>query len=194
MVKLFSLALLLVHLIGSSYTIRSQETTRNRRSLERGMPPLLSPQTAQITASYDAPKDQTTVRLAPARISGERGKYHSLGFSVFYSYPGTNKRIPDTLSLELLTVVKARKLDPDLYVVFLVDGAEVFLSSNRSAVRNAVPGKRWIGERLVFRIPYETFLNFARARQLSVRMDGLVFDFAEHHLKSLRDFAGAIKE
>lgn len=149
---------------------------------------------SQITSSYDAVKKQTTVRLAPAQISGEKDKYHSLHYSVFYSYPGKTKRVPQTLSLELLTVVKARLLDPDLYVVFLLDGDEVFLSSSRSAVFKPVPGKHWIGERLVFRLPYETFLRFAGARQIGVKMDGLTFDFTESNLSSLRDFARAMKE
>jgi len=150
--------------------------------------------TSQISSSHDAAKDRTTVRLAPAQLSGEKANYHSLNFSIVYSYPGKTKRVPESLSLELLTVVKARKLDPDLYVAFLVDSEEIFLTSNRSAVMNPVPGKRWIGERLVFRLPYETFLKFARARRLAVRLDAVVFDFSDTHLRSLREFARTIKD
>src|SRR5687768_14170994 len=145
--------------------------------------------TAQTITSYDAAKDLTTVRLAPVKISGDRAHYHSLSYSVFYSYPGKFKRVPEKVSLELLTVVKRRLLKIDLYVVFLIDGEKVFLSSSRSAIKHPVPGKRWIGERLEFRMPYETFLSFTRASKLAVSMDGIVFDFAETDLQSLRDFA-----
>lgn len=153
----------------------------------------LAQPTPNISTTLDALKNRTTVRLAPAQFAGERGKYHSLKFSVFYSYPGKMKRQPETLSLEILTVVKASKLDPDLYVVFLVDGEEVFLSSDRSAIPNPVRGKRWASERLVFRLPHETFLKFSRAKNLTVRFDGELFDFAEVHLHSLREFARHLK-
>ena len=156
------------------------------------MPPLFAPQTAQITTSYDASKNQTTVRLGPAKISGDRAHYHSLSYSVFYSHPGKIKRVPEKLSFELLTVVKRRLLKIDLYVVFLVDGEEIFLPSSRSAIKHPVPGKRWIGERLKFHMPYETLVRITRASKLSVSLDGLVFDFAETDLQSLRDFAEAI--
>jgi len=169
MTKILLLAFLLLHLTGPYFTIPSHPTTGKTRSQEEGLPPLLSPQRAQITTSYNAAKDQTTVRLAPAKISGDRAHYHSLNFSVFYSYPGKTKRIPEKLSLELLTVVKRRLLKVDLYVVFLVDGEEIFLPSSRAAIKNPVPGKRWVGERLEFHMPYQTFLKFARAKQLAVR-------------------------
>lgn len=147
------------------------------------------PAIPEISKSFDAAKNRTTVRLAPAQLSGAKGKYHSLNVSVFYHIQGTEHRVPETLRLELLTVVKAAKLDSDLYVVFVVDGEEVFLSSDRSAVLNPVPGKRWIGERLVFRLPYGTFQKFARAKSLAVKLDGVQFDFAASHLHSLRELA-----
>lgn len=165
----------------------------NTRSQEAGLPQLFVPQTAHITTSYDAAKDQTTVRLAPAKISGNRAHYHSLSYSVFYSYPGKTKRLPQKLSFELLTVVKRRLLKIDLYVVFIVDGEEIFLPSSRSAIKHPVPGKRWVGERLEFHMRCETLLRITRARKLAVSMDGLIFDFAETDLQSLRDFAQAIE-
>src|SRR5687768_5403066 len=73
------------------------------------------PQTAQTITSYDAAKNLTTVRLAPVKIAGDRAQYHSLSYSVFYSYPGKIKRTPDKVSFELLTVVKRRLLKIDLY-------------------------------------------------------------------------------
>lgn len=149
---------------------------------------------SRILTTFDAAKNRTTVRLATTQFSGEKGKYHSLRFSVFYSYPGTTKRRPEALSFEILTVVKARQLDPDLYVVFLVDGEEVFLSSDRSAIPNPVRGTRWTSERLVFRLPYETFIKISHAKNLRVRFDGDSFDFAEVHMHSLREFARHVKQ
>src|SRR6185436_6172689 len=83
----------------------------------------------EISSVYDATRNRTTVRLRTVQFAGPKDKYDRLSFSVFYSYPGRVKRVPQVLSFELLTVVKARRLDSDLYVVFLVDGEEGFLSS-----------------------------------------------------------------
>ena len=156
---------------------------------EAGAP---GPRTSQIISSYDAAKNLTTVRLAPVKISDDRAHYDSVSYSVFYSYPGKIKRIPAKVGLELQTVVKRRLLKIDLYVVFIVDGEELFLPSSRSSRKHPVAGKRWVGERLEFPMPYETFLMFTRAGKLAVSMDGLVFNFAEADLQYLRDFAQAI--
>ena len=180
MIRLFPLVLLVLSFTTSSRNIRAQQ----------GSPPSLTP---QITTTYDAAKNQTTVRLPPVKISGDRAHYHSLSYSLFYTYPGKIKRIPEKVSLELLTVVKRRLLKIDLYVVFLVDGEKTFLSSSRSAIKHPVPGKHWIGERLEFRMPSETFLKITQASKLVVSLDGLVFEFSETDLQSLREFAQAMK-
>jgi hypothetical protein len=94
------------------------------------------------------------VKLGPLQVSGENGKYQSLQLAVSYNYPGQLKSAPEMLAFELLSVVKARQLKIDLYVVLFVDGEKIFLSSTRSAIRNPIPGRPWVGERIVLRMPY----------------------------------------
>ena len=96
----------------------------------------------KLETSYDAGKDKTTIRLAPVEISGENGKYHSLQMSPAFSYSGKEPRIPEIIDFELRTVIRGR-LDTDLYVVFVIDGEKVFLSSNRWAIKRPVPGRVW---------------------------------------------------
>jgi len=72
--------------------------------------------------------------------------------------------------------VKARLLDSDLYVVFLVDGETIFLSSNRWGIPRPVPGRRWVGEHLVFNMPYETFVKITKAKKFEIKFDGVKFD------------------
>jgi hypothetical protein len=43
-------------------------------------------------------------------------------------------------------------------------------------------------------MPYETLLRIAGASKLAVSLDGLVFDFADSDLQSVRDFAQAIRK
>lgn len=106
----------------------------------------------RVETTYDDKRDSTTVRLKPMQISGEKAQYRSVHIAPAFSYPGNELKKPVTIDFEVQTVVKT-KLKIDLYVVFILDGEKTFLSSGRSAVKRPVPGKRWIGERLVFRMP-----------------------------------------
>lgn len=152
-------------------------------SLQSAVPPL-----AVIETSYDSAGDKTTVRLTPVKISGEKGKYHSIHIAPSFSYPGRSFLKPEIIDFELQTVVKT-KLKVDLYVVFVVDGETIFLSSNRSGVRNPVPGRRWIGERLVFRMPYDTLMKITKAKAVEIKMDGVRFPLTEGALERIREFA-----
>jgi hypothetical protein len=123
---------------------------------------------------------RTGVRLVRSKsipISGPKGRYHSLSFSISYPYDGFPALPKMIVKFELVSVVKARRLNTDLYVVFVVDGKEIHFSSNRSAILRPVRGKPWIGERMVFRIPFEQFQNMTKAKTLSVKLGGVTFDF-----------------
>ncbi len=145
-------------------------------------------QSAGIEGTYDAKRKETTVRLAPVQISGEKDKYHSLHFAVTYTYPGKVPIKPTHVDFELRSVVKARKLKIDLYVVFVVDGETIFLSSSRSAIKAPVRGRPWVGERLVFRMPFETLVKISNATEFAIKMDSTIFQVGEVQLEPLRDF------
>lgn len=139
----------------------------------------------KIETTYDSDKDRTTVRLAPVQISGALDKYHSLHMSPSFSFPGQRLVVPDLIDFELQTVVKGR-LRTDLYVVFIVDGETVFLSSNRWAVKRPIPGRVWMGERLVFRMPYETYLKITKAKEFTIKFDAVRFSVGETQKQALR--------
>jgi hypothetical protein len=147
----------------------------------------------RIEVVYDQEKDLTTVRIRPSPISGERDIYHSVDYSVAFTYPGRTRRAPEALNFEIVSVVKARKLNPDLYVTFLFDGEAIHFSSNRSAMRNPVPGRRWIGERMIFSIPFQSFLKFETAEHTGVKLGNVTFDFDDATRDSLRTLAQMIK-
>ncbi|CAN5477382.1 hypothetical protein BH20ACI3_BH20ACI3_02020 [soil metagenome] len=117
-----------------------------------------TPKPGQITTTYDENTDKTTVGLTPVQIFSEKAQYYSVHIAPAFSYPAHEFAKPEIVDFEVQTVVKT-KLKIDLYVVFVVDGETIFLSSDRRAVQHPVPGKRWIGERLVFRMPYETLMK-----------------------------------
>lgn len=141
-----------------------------------------------IETSYDSVTDKTTVRLLPVKISGERDKYHSLHMSPSFSYPGRQPQTPAKIDFELQTIVKGR-LKTDLYVVFIIDGETIFLSSNRRGIKRPVPGRVWMGESLIFNMPFKTLLKIARATTLEIKMDAVRFEVGEGQLEAIRNFA-----
>ena len=152
----------------------------------------LAQESGTIVTGHDVGKNITTVKVIPVKISGDKDKYHSLHISPAFSYPGHQPTLPEFIDFELLTVVKG-KLRVDLYVVFLVDGETIFLSSNRWGIKRPVPGRRWMGERLVFRMPYQTFLKMAAAKTVAVKLDAVQFEFGEEPMQTIRDFAKHIQ-
>jgi hypothetical protein len=138
----------------------------------------------KVEGSYDAVKDETTVRLLPVKISNGQGKYVSIHMSPSFKFPGRSLLEPRIIDFELQTVVRGR-LSTDLYVVFIIDGETVYLSSNRWAVKRPVPGRVWMGERLVFRMPYETYVKITKARTFAVKFDGVKFSVGEKQKDAL---------
>lgn len=154
-----------------------------------------SPQAAlKLETRFDEQKNLTTQSLGPVRLSGPKYRYHSLDFSLSRSYDRTTPTTPERITFELVSVVKARLLNSDLYVVFVVDGKPIHFSSNRSAIRNPVPGRLWIGERMIFSIPYEDFVRITNAEKLALKMGGDAFDFDELTREALRVFLTAVKK
>ena len=144
---------------------------------------------AKIETKYDRSKNRTTISLVATEISGEKDKYHSIHMAPSFSFPGRQSQRPTTIDFELQTVVKTRLLDSDLYVAFIIDGETIFLSSNRSAVARPVPGRRWVGERLVCHMPYQVFVRVVKARSFALRFDGVTFEVGESQMQSLRELA-----
>lgn len=146
----------------------------------------------RVETRFDEQKNLTTQSLGPVRLSGPKNRYHSLDFTLSRSYEGTTSAAPNRINFELVSVVKARLLNSDLYVVFVIDGKQVHFSSNRSAIRNPVPGRLWIGERMIFSLPYDEFVKITNAEKLSLKMGADVFDFNDTSREALRQFLAAI--
>lgn len=155
--------------------------------------PVETAQTAKIETTYDGSKDRTTIGLAPIQISDEKDKYHSLHMSPSFSFSGRQSQRPSIIDFELQTVVKASLLDSDLYVVFIVDGETIYLSSSRWAILRPAPGRRWVGERLVFRMPFETFLKITRSKTFEIKFDAVKFEVGESQMQALRELAAKME-
>src|SRR5687767_14751288 len=147
----------------------------------------------QLQTVYDPQKNLTTVRLPLQQLSGPKDRYHSLSFSIDYVYRGQTPAQPERVNFELRSVVKARRLNTDLYVQFLADGKPSHFGSNRSAIRNPVPGRSWIGEKMVFPMTREEFLKIAAAKTLAIKLGGVTFEFSNEMLAKVRAVADGMK-
>lgn len=158
------------------------------RGRSRTVAALTQQETAKIETTYDETKERTTIKLTPVKISSGQDKYVSLHMSPSFSFTGRRLLVtPDIIDFEIQTVVRGR-LSTDLYVIFGVDGEKIFLSSNRWAVKRPVPGRVWMGERLVFRMPYETFVRITKAKTFELKLDANTFSVGEKEKQALRDF------
>ena len=153
---------------------------------------VVSPQ-QKLDTIYDSQKNLTTIRLPLTKLSSDKGRYHSLLFAIDYSYSGQTPALPERVNFELRTVVKAPRLNTDLYVVFVIDGTPVHFGSNRSAIRHPVPGQPWVGEKMVFPLTREEFLKIAAAKTLAIKMDGVTFEFSDELRGKVREIAERIK-
>jgi hypothetical protein len=50
-----------------------------------------------------------------------------------------------------------------------------------------------MGERLVFRMPYETFLKITKAKQFEIKFDGVKFEVGEPLMQALREFSSKME-
>jgi hypothetical protein len=154
---------------------------------------LVQDQTKRIKFVLDEQKQLTTVLLPLTQLSGPKDRYHSLAFTIYYFYPTRYPAPPEDVHFELHSVVKARRLSPDLYIVFVIDGKPVHFSSHRSAIRKPVP-RSWVGERMYFVIPREDFLKLAAAQKLGVKLGNVSFDFGEDQLEAVREMGTRINQ
>ena len=75
----------------------------------------------KVETTFDEHKNLTTMKLGPVRLAGNNERYYSLDFTLVADHPGRTKQTPERISFDLVSVVKARRLNTDLYVVFVAD-------------------------------------------------------------------------
>ena len=146
----------------------------------------------KVETHFDEQKNLTTQSVGPVRLSGPQNRYYSLDFSLRRTYEGNTPTTPERIYFDLVSVVKARSLNSDLYVVFVVDGKQLHFSSDRAAIQNPIPGRSWMGERMAFSIPYDDFIKITNAKKLSLKMGNEAFDFDETAQQALRVFLSSI--
>lgn len=132
--------------------------------------------------------DVSRVEMAPLKISGAKDDYHSVHIALYYRYARHKPEEPGEIDFLIQTVTKKRLLNPDLYIVFVVDGERVFLSSNRRAVRNPVPGRRFIGERIEMRMPLSMLQKIVEAESSAIQMGKTTFVIGPSQKAAIKDF------
>ena len=141
------------------------------------------------TRVYDSEKNITTVSITPVQLSGEKEEYLSVHVASSFNYAGRAFKSPETYRFEIRSVVKGRKLNSDLYVVFVIDGETIHLGSNRWAIRNPIPGRRAIGEVIVMQMHREMFQKLTSAKHAAIKMGGVTFELNDAHQTALRQLS-----
>jgi hypothetical protein len=127
--------------------------------------------------------------MDPLRISGERDQFYSLHLALSFRYEGEEPKPPNAVEVQIQTVVKGQRLNSDLNIQFIADAEKIFLSSNRWAVRDPIPGRRMIGERIEMRMPVATFLRLSSANYAAIQMGKTTFVLGKEQKRALKEFA-----
>jgi hypothetical protein len=145
---------------------------------------------ARLPAVQTTYKDGvSTVAMDPLRISGERDQFYSLHLALSFRYEGEEPKPPNAVEVQIQTVVKGQRLNSDLNIQFIADAEKIFLSSNRWAVRDPIPGRRMIGERIEMRMPVATFLKLSSANYAAIQMGKTTFVLGKEQKRALKEFA-----
>ncbi len=149
-----------------------------------------SRQTVRATPSIATKGTKTT--LGPVKIGGPKDKYKAIYLTAWFEKTVGGSGVPDFVRFDLLSVVKRRSLDVDLYVQLIADGRKLAPGSNRWAVKNIERDPRVIGERMEMKMSIEEFRSIANAKNLTVKYDAIPFEVSDQVLAGLRELAKQI--
>ena len=149
-----------------------------------------SRQTVRATPSIATKGTKTT--LGPVKIGGPKDKYKAIYLTAWFEKTVGGSGVPDFVRFDLLSVVKRRSLDVDLYVQLIADGRKLAPGSNRWAVKNIERDPRVIGERMEMKMSIEEFRSIANAKNLTVKYDAIPFEVSDQVLAGLRELAKRI--
>ncbi len=129
------------------------------------------------------------ITLGPVQIGGPKDKYKAIYLTAWFEKTVGGSGVPDFVRFDLLSVVKRRSLDVDLYVQLIADGRKLAPGSNRWAVKNIERDPRVIGERIEMKLSIEEFRSIANAKNLTVKYDAIPFEVSDQVLAGLRELA-----
>src|SRR6267378_3380015 len=149
----------------------------------------VDPSRQTVGATPSIATQSPKVTFGPVQIGGLKDKYKSIYLTAWFQKPVGGSVVPDFVRCDLLSVVKRRSLDVDLYVQLIADGRKFAPGSNRWAVKNIERDPRVIGERIEMKLSIEEFRSIANAKNLTIKYDAIPFEVSDQVLAGLREFA-----
>ena len=149
----------------------------------------VDPSRQTVEARQSIATQSPKVTFGPIQIGGPKDKYKAIYLTAWFQKPVGGSGIPEFVRFDLLSVVKRRSLDVDLYVQLIADGRKLAPGSNRWAVKNIERNPRVIGERIEMKMSIEEFRTIANAKNLTVTYDAIAFEVSDQVLAGLRELA-----
>jgi hypothetical protein len=151
-----------------------------------------SPGQPPIERQYDKFKDQTIVRLKPQTLRQVARPPEELSLSVEASYKGEHAVRPKNVDLIFESAAERYIYYDKAEVAFIVDGKRV--EAGTAYMMNAFPSPNLVKVKLKLTIPFDTFTQLAKGKDVEMKIGPTEIKLAEKDLKALRAFASAFGE
>ena len=158
----------------------------------------------KVELRYDKKRDETTAWLEPLVVwsaTGEGRSPDSIELSAAFTYPKHTIAIPKTVTIRIYAQSRrGRQFTHDRKLVVTADDVRLNLGEmelKHSVGDRTVPqigGEAWAYEMLELPIPYETWLQIAKAKKVNVQIGHRKFDVSDKHLQSLSNFAELMQQ
>ena len=140
----------------------------------------------QVEKSYERFKDQSTFRLKPQRILQVARPRESLDLGAEAIVKGEGPAQPKEVSLLFTSETEKWKYFEEAEAIFIVDGKR--LETGKAHATDTMPGRSTIQEKLKLTIPYETFMEAVKGKQVEMKLGPTELQLAGKDLGSLRAF------
>lgn len=141
---------------------------------------------AQVEKSYERFKDQSTFRLKPQRIIQTASPRESLDLGAEAVIKGEEPSQPKEVSLLFTSETEKWKYFEEAEALFIVDGKR--LDVGKAQATGTTPGRSTIQEKLKLTVPFETFMEVVKGRQVEMKLGPTELQLAAKDLGSLRAF------
>jgi hypothetical protein len=145
-----------------------------------------------IERTYDKFKDQTTVRLRPQTIRQITRPPEELSLSVETTYKGERATKPKDVDLIFESAAERYIYYNKADVFFVVDGKRI--EAGTAYMMNAFPSPNLVKVKLKLTLPFDTFSEIAKGKEVELKIGPTEIRLAEKDLKALRAFATSVGE
>jgi hypothetical protein len=144
----------------------------------------------QVEKTYERFKDQSTFRLKPQRVIQVARPRESLDLGAEAVIKGEAPAQPKEVSLLFTSETEKWKYFEEAEAIFIVDGKR--LETVKAHATDTMPGRSTIQEKLKLTIPFETFMEIVKGKQVELKLGPTELQLSGKDLGSLRAFMSCV--